>query len=394
MRAFVGGRFSNVLVPAGVLCFFLAFSAHGQVAVDTSNRTLDDAVVQPAVDGIFAAFETHALVGLDDEHGLAQEMEFYEALIGDPRFAREVGNVVVEFGGAARQDIIDRYTNGEIVPYRELRRVWTDTVGWSPTVQHLGYAHFFAQVRETNRTLSDDERIRVWLGEPPVDWSKIDTFEDWFGIALSRDTHAAMVIAENVLDPGEKALVIYGGQHFHPVTSEEVALRAEWAEADPVPASFVGLTLQGLVETEHPDSFFIVQVYDGFDDETCETQFEEGISDWPIPALATPVRGTTLEQELRECRPEWDGILSFPPTMPSRLQEIIGTHYDQVLIEGDALLYLGPQSNLMNSPMLPDLYLDEEYRQEVSRQVQIKTGQPLPHEWGRNVPVTPRQYIK
>lgn len=45
-------------------------------------------------------------------------------------FAREVGNVVVEFGSAARQDVIDRYVAGESVPYTELRTVWTDTIGW------------------------------------------------------------------------------------------------------------------------------------------------------------------------------------------------------------------------------------------------------------------------
>jgi hypothetical protein len=55
--------------------------------------------------------------------------------------------------------------NGDNVPYTELRKVWTDVVGWTPTVVHLGYAHFFAQVRETNLALPPEQRIRVWLGE-------------------------------------------------------------------------------------------------------------------------------------------------------------------------------------------------------------------------------------
>src|SRR5690348_15600261 len=80
--------------------------------------------VRPGFDGIFEAFQTHPLVGLGETHRRAQEIDFYTALIRDPRFARDVGNVVVEFGGAAHQDIIDRYVAGEDVPYLELRKVW------------------------------------------------------------------------------------------------------------------------------------------------------------------------------------------------------------------------------------------------------------------------------
>ena len=54
-------------------------------------------------------FQHKSVVALADDHGLAQEEVFYSALVRDPRFAEEVGNVVVEFGGEASQDIIDRY---------------------------------------------------------------------------------------------------------------------------------------------------------------------------------------------------------------------------------------------------------------------------------------------
>jgi hypothetical protein len=46
-----------------------------------------EAVVRPALDGIFAAFETHPLVGLGDLHDLANELAFYATLVRDPRFA-------------------------------------------------------------------------------------------------------------------------------------------------------------------------------------------------------------------------------------------------------------------------------------------------------------------
>jgi hypothetical protein len=50
--------------------------------------------------------------------------------------------VVVEFGGSAAQGIIERYVNGEDVPFTELRHVWTDVVGWIPGPFALGYVNF------------------------------------------------------------------------------------------------------------------------------------------------------------------------------------------------------------------------------------------------------------
>ena len=359
---------------------------HAQVPT-ISLQTLPSAAVRPAIDGIFDAFETHSLVGLSDKHGLAQEIEFYEALIRDPRFSDSVRNVVVEFGGASRQDVIDRYVDGEAVPYRLLRQVWTDTVGWLPTVQYVGYAHFLDQVRLVNATLPPDKHIRIWLGEPPVDWATIKTSDDYAAflrVYPSRDRHAAQVIVREVLARKEKALVLYGGQHFGRLSAEERNLRARWVEADAANAQPAILTLQGLVELDYPDAFFIIQVYDGLNDETCTSRFETNISSWPMPALATPVRGTTLEREMRECPPQANIRFIFPPTMPQALRDLRRAEANDVLFRGDAVLFLGPAISLTRSPLFPDLYLDAEYRQEIERVVKIRMGQPPPPDWGRD----------
>ena len=92
-------------------------------------------VVRPAVDGILEAFATHPLVGLGELHNLANELNFYTLVVRDPRFASMVGNVVVEFGGSQHQDILDRYLNGENVPYPELSKVWRNTVAPDPTLE-------------------------------------------------------------------------------------------------------------------------------------------------------------------------------------------------------------------------------------------------------------------
>ena len=86
-----------------------------------NSQTSPAPAIRPAIDGILAALQTHSLVGMHnieggDNHDLAQQQDFYAALVRDPRFARDVGNVVVEFGNAIHQGVIDRYVNGEDVP--------------------------------------------------------------------------------------------------------------------------------------------------------------------------------------------------------------------------------------------------------------------------------------
>ena len=54
-------------------------------AQNPSSPSSPPLIVCSAVDGIFAAFESHPLVGLADYHGLAQEEDFFTVLIRDKR---------------------------------------------------------------------------------------------------------------------------------------------------------------------------------------------------------------------------------------------------------------------------------------------------------------------
>src|SRR4029450_4245997 len=134
---------------ARVLCSLALASA---AALPSFGQPVAEAEpkAKPAIDGVLDLFKQRPVVVLCDAHGLAQEVVFYPALIRDPRFAEEVGNVVVEFGGEASQGIIDRYVAGEDVSLTELRRVWTETAGWVPGPTPLGYVNFFAHVRAAN----------------------------------------------------------------------------------------------------------------------------------------------------------------------------------------------------------------------------------------------------
>jgi hypothetical protein len=430
----------RIALAAASLCLLAAPSAGAQkppaAPSATQAQTAKPPVVQPAIDGILAAFKTRPIVGMSDRHGIAQQQDFYSALVRDPRFAREVGNIVVEFGSASHQAIIDRYVAGEDVPYVELRKVWSDVVGWNPTVTYVGFANVFAAVRAANLSLSPDQRIRVWLGEPPVDWGTA-TQADVRAAMSKRDSYPADLIVENILSKNKKAFVIYGGAHLTtdipaqprtaPNPGAEAALRkfiadtvkgapdytmmgpefaamvrqrfatvqadlaprgaitavsykmgdaghdvfdVKFATGEPMTIAIVRDTqgrvtgfnkqtpsLRDRVEQRHPKTFFIVWPHSGNGQPSCTESFENNFKGWPTPALATSVRGSSLEAELR--KPDCHIDASNP-------------------VWFDGFLYLGPVASLLRAPSLPDLYLDAAYRAEIARRQPLRGQPPLP----------------
>lgn len=351
-------RRSSLAIPVAILLMILAQSPRILFCQKDQSENVSPPTVSPAADGIFAAFQRRPIVALSDDHGMAQEEDFYALLARDKRFPDAVGNVVVEFGDAAQQATLDRYLAGDAIPYEDLRKVWSDTVGWIPTVDALGYVNFFAQVRAVNLGLPADKRIHVWLGDPPIDWSKIKTKEDFLPELGQRNQYPADIIKTEILAKGKKALVIYGGFHFYGEKS-----------------------LRGLVEHDYPRTFYIVTAYRGFTDAGCSKAFEEAIRSWPNPALAEPVHGTKLDGLLRpqNCHFLPSNSIHFgsdvSQTEAAKQMATLEGHASG--IDGDALLFLGPASSLTYSPQLGDLYLDAAFSKEIERRKLIEIGQPL-----------------
>jgi hypothetical protein len=339
-------------------------------AQNPSSPSSPPLIVCSAADGIFAAFQSHPLVGLADSHGLAQEEDFYTALIRDKRFAKDVGNVVVEFGDAAQQNTLDHYLAGEDIPYDQLRRVWSDTVGWIPTVTAMGYINFYSQVRAVNLGLPLEQRIHVWLGDPPIDWSKVKTKEDLDPLVEKRNQYPAEIIKTQIIAKNKKALVIYGGFHLH----GEGSLREQ-------------------VDSIRPGAFFVVTPHTGYDEGLCSRCFEQAARDWPQPALATSVGESSLQFELlvQGCNFASLAAIGLANMTAAEKAKAVADMEERLSGDmGDALLYLGPATSLTRAPELPDLYLDSEFRAEIDRRMFIETGDHLP-PLGLNL-VSPRYF--
>jgi hypothetical protein len=175
-------------------------------SLSRSGGSLTEAVV--------AAFRTHRLVGLAESHQLQEHHDLLQTLISDPRLPGVVDDIVVEFGNALYQDTIDKFVlDGQPVADADLRLVWRNTTEsplqtWDAPV----YEQFFRRVRAVNWTLPPGKRIRVLLGDPPIDWSTVTSRSQIpFG---QRDPHAASVVEQQVLAKGRRALLCYGGEHL------------------------------------------------------------------------------------------------------------------------------------------------------------------------------------
>jgi hypothetical protein len=341
------------------------------VSTAASQATSEPAPqVKSAVDGVLDLFKKRLVVALGDAHGMAQEEAFYSAVVRDPRFADEVGNVVVEFGDAAWQSTIDRYVAGEDVPFTELRRVWTDTAGAGLPKDpvYLGDINFFADVRAANLKLAPEHRIKVWLGDPKIDWSGIHSFQDFQPYLRQRDDNIFRIISEEILKKQKKTLLIMGIGHF-------------FGPGGPGP-------LSAKISEAFPNALAVVSPFIGYVEPECNAKFVARAQSWPVPAIVAPIAGTWLKSELAlpgcnyvppayiermkkmaAARPPGARILG-PGKLPSPTDMIAAQISILSGANADAILYLGPPETLTESLVDPSLYLDLDYFKEIKRRAQ------------------------
>ena len=195
-----------------VVAFAVAFA--GCISADDGAAGAE-LRARPAVDLILGAFDHYPLVALSEGagHGQLETRSLFTTLIRDSRFHRTVRNIVIEFGNARYQEMMDRYVSGAPVTRDELRRVWEDTTQVSGIWSLPMYEQMLAEVRSVNARLAERLRIRVLLGDPPIDWSTVtspadEDMNDW------RDAHFASVIDRQVVRHHERALILVGGAHI------------------------------------------------------------------------------------------------------------------------------------------------------------------------------------
>jgi hypothetical protein len=265
------------------------------------------AVPLEPVSAILDLFKEYRLVGLGEgPHNNIEGHRFRLSLVRDPRFPTFVNDIVVESGSGRYQDVMDRYVNGEAVPHAQLRRAWEDTTIPNTVFDKPIYEEFYAAVREVNRRLPKEKRIRVLLGEPPIAWESVKgpaDIERWW---QQRDAHAVAVIKREVLAKNRRALIVYGDGHFQgrgfPQLSITVRVERDGEKIFTISTSFVDLQrFQPAVAKWKAPSFARLK------DTVIGAQFYARF--YPMPPA--PGWNTVLMQD------QFDGILHMGTTRPT-----------------------------------------------------------------------------
>jgi hypothetical protein len=318
--------------PGGMPC--ASISAEGRQASETvTGPTGSRADTRPcdvvdAVQGIVAAFEHHPVVMIGEVHWLKPAGEFYGRLIRDRKFQQTVEDIVVEFASRNHQRLLDRYIAGEVLPIDEVRHIWRDTTkvaSWESPI----YAQWLAGIREVNKGLPPNHRLRVLAGDTAVDWQSIHTHADWEALGDNNVSFADVIVNE-VLRRGHRALVVLGANH---VTKSGNGNQDTTTR----------------VESRYPGSTYVVLLD------------HRGLLQPPVQEL---VRLHQLPQRA--------SILCELAGTP--LGDLADKHATPLASKADALLYLGPPETLTRA-LPPPGSLEPNYMKEVDRRSMIECGE-------------------
>jgi hypothetical protein len=269
-------------------------------------------------------------------------------LIRDPRFSQVANDIVVESGNSLYQGLIDRFVDGDDVPDGELRQVWQDTTVANSVWDAPIYEEFFRAVRAINASLPANRRLRVLLGDPPIDWRRIKNREDWLPFLGQRDSYPAGVIEREVLQKKRRALVIYGDGHFMRKNIFWTLSNRAMAEerfARPVNSLVVKLEGAGArVFSIHTNT------------RTDLTTVQPDIAQWQPPAL-TLIKGTLLERHS-----PWESYIMVDREKGIEEKVRADPERSPTMAEQyNAILYLGPPSSITISKPSTSLCADPGY---------------------------------
>jgi len=257
-----------------ILSAVLVVGGRAHVAVAQLAPPKPPAVPLEPVPAIVDAFRTHAIVAVTAGHGETRGYAFMQWLIHDPRLIAAINDIVIEEGSARYQEIADRFVRGDNVSIDALRPVWRDT-----TQPGLGFdrqwEEFFTTLRGVNASRPPARKIRVLLGDPPIEWERVKTAADHRAWIEQRDTYPADLIQREVLAKGRKALLTYGQMHF-----QRKNIVANYESEGPAE------TIVSRLESKWGAKVFTIFTAD-------VSSIQPGAGSWPTPSIAI-VRGTVL----------------------------------------------------------------------------------------------------
>ncbi len=332
----------------------------GQSLIPSGQPQLEN-----ASSAMIRLFQTHDIVMFGEVHDSEQEYEWLCKLVKTPEFAGHVDDIVVEFGNALYQKTVDRYVAGEDVPFDDVQKAWRNMVADAEPVSPV-YGWLYKAVREANMKHPGKRGIRLLMGSPPGDWSKIKNSADLAPYEAEREQWYARVVKEEVLAKHHHALLIMGAGHF--LRGHDQALQFELAAQQHRAVQIDRAHLSpGNIERDlraaGANPYLVV-----FGTNTIDNRgdVDKRFDSWPAPVIV-PLSG------------DWVGALPAQPV-------ISGGHAPAIPLtladQADALLYVAPCSALQSIYLSKADLEGTTYGQEVIRRDIILLGHPVTFRYG------------
>lgn len=331
------------------LCVVATTALVGLAAAQQPLSGFKPAEPKEPIPAILDAFRNHSVVALSEgTHGNEQSHAFRLALVRSRGFTATVDDVVVEFGNGKYQDLIDRYIAGDAVPAAALRQVWQETTQTTAVWDHDMYEEFFRAIREANAKAAGGHRVRVLLGDPPIDWSRIRGPEDlaeWRRSMAQRDSFPADLIRRELAANRRHLLLIYGAGHLQRATIDTNY------EPNDIADSIVA-------RLERDNGLHVYSIWTNVATDLSELQ--PSVGSWPTPSL-TVLRGSVLgERDYTTYVPAPRARFAIRNGKPVPLAR---SDWRSMRMEDefDALLYLGRPGSITYAPLSAMLCHDANY---------------------------------
>ena len=339
----VQGRTCSRLAAWMVAALCLAMSPPiRSTAQDPQRRA---AVPLDPISAILDAFRTYRVVSFPGGHTDGNEIQaLLRALVKDSRFPTIVNDIVVEFGSSRYQDLMDRYIRGEDVPESAVQWAWLDAVNGGTALDNPNTGLFFRTVREANAALPIERRVRVLLGDPPMDWEHIQDKSDFRKWVVQRDSYPADLVRRLVLARNRRALIVYANGHL---MRQEILTNYDMTD-------WQAQTIVSLIEAPGGVPVFTVRTKGSL------SKWQADTASWK-PMSLTIVRGTVLgavdysEFDDVSERYRIRGADDFEPLPRDRW---VSRRAEDIL---DAVLYVGPDSRRATAGISPALCADPGY---------------------------------
>ncbi len=169
-----------------------------------------------AADYIVRLFDKFNIVAIDEgPHGTLQTHLLLRGLFENKKLSQRLQYVILEFANSDYQKILDSYINGDPVDLKELQNVWREsTQAHSVTFQKPIFLQLLEAIRNANKGLPLEDKIRVIAGDPSINWDTINTMNNYFSAITQRDVFPSELAIKYGIDSAKNVLLIYGGEHL------------------------------------------------------------------------------------------------------------------------------------------------------------------------------------